>query len=76
MRVAEPELVILVGFTIAVNPRDGAVERLTVPVKPLNASTVIVAVPESPASTGPIAVELAVTLKSGPCKTVKVTTTE
>src|SRR5438309_402682 len=66
----------LVGLTLAVNPVEPAAARLTVPVKPLNASTVMVDMPDAPASVGPMIVGLAVTLKSGPWRMVKPTTTE
>ncbi len=71
-----PEPVILAGLRVAVNPVEGVAERVTVPVNPLNALTVIVVVPDAPASIGPMIVGLAVTLKSGPWRIVKPTTTE
>jgi len=51
---------------IAVNPDEAVADRSTVPVKPLKALTVIVAVADAPASRGLMIVGLAVTLKSGP----------
>jgi hypothetical protein len=71
-----PEPVIVVVLRVAANPVEGVVVRLTVPAKPRNALTVIVAVPDAPASKGEITAGLAVTLKSGPWRIVKPTTTE
>jgi len=61
-----PEPVMLDGLTLAVSPLEGVTERSTVPVKPLKALTVMVAVLDVPASRGLMIVGLAVTLKSGP----------
>jgi hypothetical protein len=47
--VAVPEPVILVGLRVAVRPALGLAVSATVPVKPLTAATVIVAVPAAPA---------------------------
>jgi hypothetical protein len=67
-RVEVPEVprVKLVGESVHVNPVVGDTEdvRLTVPVNPLIADTVIVEVPATPASTVTV-VGLAVTEKSG-----------
>ena len=76
MRIAVPSPVILVGLMLADNPDEAIADRSTVPVKPLNALTVMLDVPDAPASIGPMIVELAVTLKSGPWRIVKPTTTE
>ena len=65
-----PSPVILVGLMLAVNPDEAVAERSTVPVKPLNALTVMLDVPDAPASIGPMIVGLAVTLKSGPWRIV------
>jgi hypothetical protein len=66
VEVPEFPRVTLVGARVQVNPVDGDTDatRLTDPVNPLIAVTVIVEVPEVPALTGAL-VGLAVTEKSG-----------
>jgi hypothetical protein len=48
VRIAVPDVVILVGLMLAVRPGDGVTVRDTMPVKPLRGVTVIVEVPEEP----------------------------
>jgi len=67
-----PEPVTLVGLRVAVRPDDGVAVRLTVPLNPLTAVTVMVDVPDAPTLTVML-VGLAAIVKSW---TVKVTIAE
>jgi hypothetical protein len=64
-RVEVPEPVTLVGARVQVRPVDGdtTAVRLTTPLKPCNAVTVTVEIPETPARTG-TEVGFATTVKS------------
>jgi hypothetical protein len=62
--MAVPDPAIVVGEGVAVRPGELVAVRVTVPVKPFRGLTVIVAVPEDPASRGPILVGLATIEKS------------
>ena len=57
---------------LALRPEDGNTARVTVPENPLVGATVIVEVPETLVLSGPIAVGLAVIVKSGAAWTVNV----
>ena len=63
---------ILVGLSVQMRPVEGDTvsDRVTVPVKPLTAATVIVDVPGDP-TTAETLVGLALTVKSGAAVTVK-----
>ncbi len=68
--------VILVGDIEAVTPCEPLMAMLTIPVKPLTGTTVMVEVPEAPASRGPTVVGLALTVRSGRRLTMTTTTVE
>ena len=57
---------ILVGVIEAERPADAIADNVKGPVKPRSASTVIMSLLDTPASRGPMLVELAVRSKSGP----------
>ena len=78
-KVEVPEVVVLVretlaGLSVQTRPVEGDTvsDRVTVPVKPLTAETVIIDVPADPTTTETV-VGLALTVKSGAAVTVKVT---
>jgi hypothetical protein len=65
-RVAVPEAAGMeVGEMLALRPEDGDVVSVTAPLNPLVGATVIVEVPAVLMLSGPIAVGLAVIVKSG-----------
>ena len=65
-RVAGPEAVgIEVGKMLALRPEDADVVSVTAPLNPLRGATVIVEVPATLVCSDPIAVGLAVIVKSG-----------
>jgi len=66
----------LVGLRVHVRPAVEVDVRLTVPVKPLTGATVMVEVPEAPASIWAGVTALAVIVKSGAAPTVTVTVAE